>query len=292
MAEKAVLKRIAIFDSVYCLINSIFMRQNIVFKFNFGFGNRLCNLMNLFYIHEKYPNALIYINWIINDHCNIPLNDIIDLTKHDFILPYDKYDSNNKSSEIWASTSTNNRSKWDNIEEWVNHNNIVSVAFHMYSFVSNDYCKNIFNNVITFKETINTIVSNKIKAHGSGNRIIHFRGGDLIKILSENESTDKINNLMQKKEQLHPRTSETSNSIVKGDNILYEYNQTDVNRTHDKMLESIAELIYLSKHNCIIGYCPYSHFSSWVFLLSSNFIDNQTTYPIFNSKIIDIILLS
>ena len=46
--------------------------NKILFKFIHGFGNRLCNLMNMFYIHEKYPETLIFINWVINNHCGIP----------------------------------------------------------------------------------------------------------------------------------------------------------------------------------------------------------------------------
>jgi hypothetical protein len=38
--------------------------NQIVFRFNSGFGNRLCNLMNMFYIHEKFPDSLIYIDWV------------------------------------------------------------------------------------------------------------------------------------------------------------------------------------------------------------------------------------
>ena len=258
--------------------------SQIVFIFNSGFGNRLCNLMNMFYIHEKYPNSLIYMKWNINHHCNISIENIIDLNNHSFILSYDKYynkSQTNISSQIWATSSTNDRTKWDNINEWGNHKNIVSVSFYLYSFVTYEYCKNIFNNVIKFKETINNSVLDKINKYGCGNNIIHFRGGDLIKILSENESEEKVNILINKIEKI----KNNKNNII-----LYEYNEFIVNRNHNDVLESISDLIYLSKHNTIVGYCPYSHFSSWIFLLSSNFIDDKNKYPIFNYKFIDILL--
>jgi hypothetical protein len=259
--------------------------NKIIFRFNSGFGNRLCNLMNMFYIHEKLPNSLIYIDWIVNNHCNIKIEDIIDLKMYDFILSYDKhYDKtpSNISSQVWANTSAVNKTKWDDIDEWKNHQTIVSVSFHLYSFVTTDYCRHIFNNVIIFCDTINESVSNKINKYGCGNKIIHFRGGDLIKILSENESEDKVNNIIKKIEKI----KNNENGVI-----LQEYNEFIVNRNHDDMLDSISDLIYLSKYNTISGYCPYSHFSSWLFLLSSSFINDQDTYPIFNYTVIDIILL-
>ena len=50
------------------------------------------------------------------------INDIIDLKEHSFILSYDDYEKNKSAKdntlEIWASTSANEITKWDNIEEW------------------------------------------------------------------------------------------------------------------------------------------------------------------------------
>lgn len=257
--------------------------NKILFKFIHGFGNRLCNLMNMFYIHEKYPETLIFINWVINNHCGIHINDIIDLKEHSFILSYDDYEKNKSAKdntlEIWASTSANEITKWDNIEEWKKHKYIVSVSFHLYSFVTTEYCRNIFNSCLVFKEDITNIVKTKTVKYGVNKKIIHFRNGDLLHLLSINESLDNVNSIIEKVELLNK------------DYFLFEYNQFKVDRNYNDVLESIADLIYLSKYNNVIGYCPYSHFSSWIFVLSSNFIDNNQKYPIFNYKIIDIIVL-
>lgn len=256
--------------------------HHILFKFILGFGNRLCNLMNMFYIHEKYPNALIYINWIKNKHCDISIDDIFDLTNYKYILSSEEYNNNifckYKSSELWATTSVNERTRWDNIDEWDKHNCIVSVSYNLYSFVTTEYCIKIFNNLI-FKETINTLVANKIQKYGIDQKYIHFRNGDIINLLSKTESSEKVVNLLEKVKNLN------NNFII------FEYNQLYIDRKYNDMLDSISDLIFLSKYTTIIGYCPYSHFSSWVFILSSNFIDNKELYPIFNYKIIDIILL-
>jgi hypothetical protein len=164
--------------------------QHIIFKFILGFGNRLCNLMNMFYIHEKYPNALIYINWIKNKHCDISINDIFDLQQYKFILSSDEYYNNifpkYKNLELWANTSVNERTRWDNIDEWGKHNCIVSVSYNLYSFVTNEYCIKLFNSLI-FKENINLLVNNKLIKYGNNQKYIHFRNGDIINLLSKNE---------------------------------------------------------------------------------------------------------
>ena len=159
------------------------------------------------------------------------------------------------------------------------HKYIVSVSFHLYSFVTTEYCRNIFNNCLVFKEDITNIVKTKTVKYGVNKKIIHFRNGDLLHLLSINESLDNVNSIIEKVELLNK------------DYFLFEYNQFKVDRNYNDVLESIADLIYLSKYNNVIGYCPYSHFSSWIFVLSSNFIDNNQKYPIFNYKIIDIIVL-
>lgn len=256
--------------------------HHIVFKFILGFGNRLCNLMNMFYIHEKYPTALIYINWIKNKHCDISIHDIFDLTDHKYILSADDVFPKHNPSELWATTSLNERTRWDNIDEWKKHSYIVSVSYNLYSFVTTEYCINAFNG-LKFKENINALVSNKIIKYGLDQKYIHFRNGDLIKCLSENESPEKVAKLIEKVKNIRIRSNEFFS--------IFEYNQTCVDRNSTHMLDSISDLIFLSKHTSIVGYCPFSHFSSWVFLLSSNFIDNNELYPIFNYKVIDIILL-
>jgi hypothetical protein len=148
----------------------------------------------------------------------------------------------------------------------------------MYSFVTPEYCRNIFRRLI-FRDSITARIADKIAQYGTEKKLIHFRNGDLVKIISENESTDKVNCLLAKVKQLPPEFT------------IFEYDQMTVDRNHNHMLESIADLLFLSQHSNFAGYCPYSHFSSWVFLLSAKFIDDKEKYPIFNCKKIDVILL-
>ena len=254
----------------------------IVFRFIQGFGNRLCNLMNMFYIHDKYPNALIYIDWIKNKHCNISIDEIFNFTEYDWILSSEEYYKNifpkYKNIELWATTSMNERTRWDRIEEWQKHKCIVSVSFNLFEFVSKRYCINKFNSFIINKDIIN-MVNDKITKYMNNNKFIHFRNGDLIKILDINGYTKDVDKLMKKIDNL------------KDDYEIFEYNRLDVDRKKNNVIESIADLIYLSKHCNLVGYSPYSHFSSWIYLLSEKFIDDKDKYPIFNYKNVDIILL-
>lgn len=256
--------------------------KHIVFKFIQGFGNRLCNLINMFYIHEKFPDTLIYITWIRNNHCNIDINDIFDMTQYKWIRNSSEYYNNifptYRNEELWATTSVNSRSRWDNIDEWTKHTYIVSVSFHFFLFVTNEYCINVFNK-LALRETINTLINNRVLQFGINKKYIHFRNGDLVKLLSQTESSEKVDFLIEKAKTLQK------------DYKIFEYKQDIVERNHNDLLEAVADLVFLSKHNIIIGYCPYSHFSSWIFLLSSSFIDNKESYPIFNYKVIDIVLL-
>jgi len=251
---------------------------HFVFNFTSGFGNRLCNLINLFYIHEMFPDATIYMNWRQNNHCNISIHDIFNLSEYTYIRSSDEYynnESNPRSLELWATTSTNERTRWDNIEEWGKHDCIVSVSIHLYSFVTPEYCIKTFNRFI-LKEAITTLVAQKQLQYGCGKRCIHFRNGDFLNYL---QSSDKTIHLLEK-----IKTLKDTYAIV-------EYDQMDVDRQYNDMLDSISDLIFLSKYTTIVGYCPYSHFSSWIFLLSSSFVNNNVTHPIFNYNVVDIILL-
>jgi len=256
--------------------------HHIVFKFAQGLGNRFCNLMNMFYIHDKYPNCTIYINWVKNNHCDISIEDIFDLSQYPWIKSSDEYYRNifptYRDIELWATTSTNEITRWDNIEEWQKHKYIVSITFNLYKFVSTNYCIQKFNSLIINKNIIN-IVNEKVNKYNINNKFIHFRNGDLIKLLYDGGSSNEVNILKDKVKNL-------DNSFI-----IFEYNKIEVDRRYNDVIESVADLIFLSKYANLSGYCPYSHFSSWIFLLSSKFVDNKLKYPIFNCKIIDLILL-
>ena len=73
-------------------------------------------------------------------------------------------------------------------------------------------------------------------------------------------------------------------SIVK-----IEYSADIVNRPAQDVIRALGELYYYSGHCKVKGYCPYSWFSSWVFLLSKQY---SKEYPIFNADILELILVT
>jgi hypothetical protein len=223
----------------------------------------------MIYFHDLFPNVEIYVEWNVNNHCKILLNDIIDLNRFNYI----KFNFKYKGGEIYASTSNVNRTKWDNIKNWELHNVLVSVSFYIYSFISYKLTKEYFN-TIPFRDEIFNLVNLKISSQGINRKLIHFRDGDLLNLLKDNEH-NKDNSIKYKIIQSINDHKEAE---------LYHFNNDIVDRSHNDVIDAIADLIYLSKYNIIIGYSPYSHFSSWIYLLSDSFIDDQANYPIFNYK--------
>jgi len=244
------------------------MVKIIIFKFIAGFGNRLCNLMNLFYLHTQFPDAELYIDWIENNHCGAGINEILSLEQLSFL----KFNYQYVGGEVYASTSNISRTKWDDLQEWNHVDRIVSVAFYMYEFVSYDVARSIFT-TLPFKGDIISLVDDKKTSCGVDRNIIHFRDGDLLKLLEENEGKCGIN-----------KTEIMNNIHSKIGLELFHCTDFVVNRSNNDVLNSIADLIYLSKFNKVKGYSPYSHFSSWIYLLSEDFIDDPILYPIFNYK--------
>ena len=254
-----------------------------VFKCIHGLGNRLCNIMNMFYIHKVYPNRKIFLIWSENEHCNIPLKELFDFSdpSNNWIQAPAEYHKKLfprfRSKELYASTSKHARTKWDNIEEWSKHPALVSISFHLYEFVSYEFCIQTFQRFL-LQTAVQENVQSKIKTYGLGREIIHVRKGDLLTLLQcDNETIEqticaKVNSLRQR----YPNHS------------MIEYDQLIVNRTSNHVIDSLGDLMYFSKHCKLKAYSPYSWFSSWIYLLSPEFDANN---PIFDPKYHDILEL-
>jgi hypothetical protein len=246
------------------------MVKSIIFRFISGFGNRLCNLINMMYLHDKFPKADIYVEWLTNNHCNVSLDIIIEKNQFHYI----KFNYPYKGGEIFASTSNTSRTKWDCINNWENQDVVVSVSFYMYLFVPYKNAIQYFS-TIRFSNHINDLVQMKINKYGKDKPLIHFRGGDLLKCIEYNETIPNISENLRNIVECIKQQKKCQ---------VYSYDEMIVNRTSNDISNAIADLIYISKYNRVIAYSPYSHFSSWIFLLSDKFIDNPETFPIFNYK--------
>lgn len=235
-------------------------QQTFVFRCINGFGNKLCNLMNMFYVHEQMPQAEILLDWVINEHCRLDIADIIDISPY----PWIKRAAGRRPppGELWASTSVE-PTRWDSLEEWKRHRSLVSISFHLYRFVPLVFCRSTF---AAFR--FHPQILERMTARGPGRPVVHVRGGDLQRLLEADDPAigDRLRTTLA---SLDPSLSVTT------------YSAEALERGPDQIREAVADLLWLSRVATLRGYCPYSHFSSWAFLLSSQW---DPTRPLFDYR--------
>jgi len=247
----------------------------MAFKPTCGLGNRLCGLMNMFYLHQIYPEVDCYLIWIPNNHCDVHIGDLIDLSgpEYKWIRSGAEYDTHifpkYRQSELWASTSSNQRTRWDDPDEWKKHPHIRSIAFHLYQFVSHEFCVKTFNSFKLQECVVKMIDLKRLSLPKSNPDLIHMRKGDLMKII---ESIDQkvADNLLQQYAQLRHKYP---------DAMTVEYTQETVHRDRNHMIDSMSDLLVFARYCKLKVYCPYSWFSSWILILSEQY---DPKYPVFN----------
>ncbi len=235
-------------------------QQTFVFRCINGFGNKLCNVMNMFYVHEQIPHAEILLDWVVNEHCQLDSAERIDLTPY----PWIKKAAGRRPppGELWACTSVE-PTRWDSLEEWKRHRSLVSISFHLYRFVPLEFCRQTF---AAFK--FSAAIQDCVAARGPGNPIVHVRGGDLQRLLEES---------------VDPTVSERLRTTIAALDPAHvaQYTADTLQRGPDQIREAVADLLWMSRACEIRGYCPYSHFSSWIFLLSAQWNPQK---PIFDYR--------
>lgn len=235
----------------------------------------------MFYIHEIYPTAEIYIIWSINNHCGAKLDELIDMSQYRWIRAEGEYLSKVyprlRHIMLYAYTCKRERTRWDNPDEWRRHQHLVSVPNTLYSFVPRDFCAETYR---SFKLTARVIssVEDIISSYGDNRDLIHFRTGDLLKILDDNKESHKAR-LTER--FIAIKTQFPTAAIV-------EYTQMAVDRPALAVIQAFAELVFYTKHCKIIAYTPYSWFSSLVIFLNSGY---RAELPVFDSDALDIILV-
>jgi len=121
-------------------------------------------------------------------------------------------------------------------------------------------------------------VEDIISSYGDNRDLIHFRTGDLLKILDDNKESHKAR-LTER--FIAIKTQFPTAAIV-------EYTQMAVDRPALAVIQAFAELVFYTKHCKIIAYTPYSWFSSLVIFLNSGY---RAELPVFDSDALDIILV-
>jgi len=245
-----------------------------IFKFINGLGNRLCNLMNMFYVHSIYPQATYYIIWLENHHCGAKLSDLLDLSEYTWIrYDYESIRHRYKANELYAHTSIKERTRWDNLEEWKKHPAIVSITHHLYAFVPIAFCQSIFPR-LTYTSRVTAGIQTNIEKYGINRNLCHFRKGDLLRLLDA--ESECFNRLVEKVKHIQDTQ----------DVFTIEYNKVDVDRPSDAVIESFSDLLFFANHCSVVAYSPYSWFSSWIYILNKNYVPDN---PVFNFMILDIV---
>jgi len=250
-----------------------------VFKCMTGLGNRLCNLFNMFYLHKIYPSAEIYLIWSINNHCGAKLDELIDMTQYRWIRTEGEYMSKVyprfRNIMLYAYTCKRERTRWDNPDEWGRHQLVVSVPNTLYSFIPHEFCVETYN-AFSLTVGVAAAVQATISRYGINRELIHFRTGDLLKILDDNKESHKAR-LVERFTTIKAQFPAAA---------VVEYTQMIVDRPAVAVIEAFAELVFYTKHCRIVAYTPYSWFSSLVIFLNSGY---RAGLPVFDSDILDII---
>jgi hypothetical protein len=228
----------------------------------------LCNLVNLFFLHKAYPNRLIFLDWPINAHCGAAFDEL-------FQTPYSWLQISPRPAiikeEVWANTSIRERTRWDNVDEWGKHAAIMSVSYHLYSFVPLSYCALVFR-TLRPTECVQIAIRTRQTEFGLNRHIVHFRAGDLLILLRNNEGANV---------EAITAAAHTA-CTLRPDVLLWAYVENSVARCKDAVIDALADL-YFSQSCQLVAYTPYSWFSSWVYLLNRCF-DESAKRPVFDFR--------
>lgn len=241
-----------------------------------GLGNRLNNLMNMFFLHEQFPHTQIYLVWPINNHCGAPLTDLVDLSAHTWI--HHTLVPPRTSGEFWATTSSIAPTPWDTLAHWTARPAIVSHAVWPYRFVPHAFLARTLLS-LPLADPVTTALQGKRTRFGEGRPIVHYRKGDLLRILIDTAAAPP---------DTEARIS-AKLATLPSEWRLDAYTQAVPDRPRDAIIDALADLLYFSRHCDLRGYCPYSTFSSWIFVLSPRY---RPDLPCFTTAVVDLVLTS
>ena len=241
-----------------------------------GLGNRLNNLANMFVLHERYPHAAIYLYWPVNNHCGAEVTDLFDLSGYRWIQH--TATPPRTPGEFWATTTSISPSPWDTLSHWTCRHAIVSHAVWPFRFVSHPEMARIFLS-LPLKQSITAALNTKCARFGEGRPIVHYRKGDLLNIL---RTTDAVSADIEARISARLATLPASWHVE-------TYAQAIPDRPCNAVIDALVDLLYFSRHCDLRGYCPYSTFSSWLFILSPHY---RPDLPCFTTGVVDLILLT
>lgn len=246
----------------------------LIFKCANGLGNRLNNLMNMFCLHTHYPQAAIYVIWTPDHHCGCALSDLFDLSGFHWI---------NQSpppvhrDAFYATSSSFGATPWDSLDYWRSRPIIVSHSSLPFRFVTPQFMIDTFSS-LPLTATVQQKIVDLCSTRGIGRPLIHYRQGDLLRLLC-----DSSDSYVEFTRRIADRLASVSPSWQ-----LRSYNQLIPDRPREAVIIALAEMLYFARHCDLRGYCSYSTFSSWVYLLSPKFRSDR---PFMTTAVVDLILL-
>lgn len=270
-----------------------------------GLGNRMNNLINLYFLQLRYKNnANYYVQWIEDNHCSIGVDEIFDV-KSSFDYEVKIFKTKNEGDTIkhargvrWASTSTLESTQWDDINNWGKYNHVTSISHILFRFCTIDNVRFFLQKKLTWMKSIIEMVDTYMMKYNITYDTIsmHFRFGDLFEVLSNHHNlsletkhkeclniiskySTNDNNvfLCSDSQNLVNDAYKINDKIIKRYDVEYptQIEKIKINRNRKSMINACVDMIILSKTKMSV-FMPYSTFSIIAFL--SNEQCNKHSY--------------
>ncbi|VBB18137.1 hypothetical protein YASMINEVIRUS_600 [Yasminevirus sp. GU-2018] len=269
-----------------------------------GLGNKINNLINLYHLQEKYKNsAEYYIEWVPDNHCDVNIHDVIDV-KRTFEYNVTVFNSREFGNRVkycnnvrWASTSSKEKTVWDDFDNWSKFNTVVSTSFTIFRFCAIDTVRYFLQERLKWSAHVNELVEKNKSIYNITDKTIgvHLRFGDLFEVVKQGvEDSSKVDDVKDRhhecvqmintdfersseqiflcsdsKELVQQATISNNKIIKRDDNIEYpkQIDKIRISRSHKSVIDSCVDLILLSRINLRM-FMPYSTFSIIAFLMN------------------------
>ena len=270
--------------------------KEVIISCNCGLGNRINNLVNLYFLQKVYKSSVKYfVCWKTNNHCRIGLEDLID-TRNTFEYPVTiivdtKTQSFTGNTVMWASTDKWG-SRWDNINYWAKYEIVMSVSFRFFRFCDVENTRIFLQKKIKWNSNINDVVDKNLKLYDINQNMhgLHYRLGDLYNLTNDfyadsekSISTEHIFQVLNDIIAQYDRIlvfgdCDVTRQILLRDNDNIVVRQTEhpvligkyeVERSKESICDACVDLVLLSKLK-LVSYMPYSTFSVLAMLMNES----------------------
>ena len=257
-----------------------------IFRCVSGFGNKINNIINLFYFYDRYQGGIFYIDWVTNNHFSATFESIYDSSSYNRIhlLKDPPSLSIYGPGHTWAHTTLKTSTKWDDIKEWdtiyLNHSSqfIVSTSYLLYDFIPLDFARKVIQERLVLHLEYQEKIKDSIATIPKDSFIIHMRFGDLIRIYDDEKGT--LWNTIQSDANEKIQSLEMKFKNIPFQKYIFQNDQGKIaNRDRNMIQQTIIDFYTIIAFPIAI-YCPFSTFSSLMFIACQNF---DPSLPLFES---------